>query len=137
MTGMSWDDARREHLVGKRCLWQDLDGLHVAEAPRDAPHTSILWAWPVGSGDAPAGQMVRVRIDRDTSGGEHVFPATLAGGVGAALAPYSPADGRVAAFRAAPDTSMDLSALRLEMVIEPDPPAGAVPLVFIREASHG
>ena len=45
------------------CLWQDLDGLHLAPAPEDSPHTSILWAWtPLGSG----GPLWRVRLDGDT-----------------------------------------------------------------------
>lgn len=101
MTGMSWADARAAHLTGKQCLWRD--GLYVAQAPSHAPHTSILWAWPTASNGPADTEMAGLRIDRAALGSGQVFAATQTVAAGAPLAPYSPADGRVAAFRAAPD----------------------------------
>ncbi|WP_066913591.1 hypothetical protein [Millisia brevis] len=54
----TWADARTQ-LSGATCLWQDLDGLHRADPPADAPATSILWAW------WPDGRVARLRIDGD------------------------------------------------------------------------
>ena len=44
--GVEWTALRESALAGYTCLWQDLDGVHIAPAPPDAPRTSILWAWP-------------------------------------------------------------------------------------------
>jgi hypothetical protein len=54
---MGWGEAVAGPLAGATCLWQDLDGLHVAAAPVTPPYTSILWAW------RPDSWLVRVRLD--------------------------------------------------------------------------
>src|SRR5206468_2559104 len=41
----TWAQAVAGPLAEATCLWQDLDGLHVAPAPADPPPTSILWGW--------------------------------------------------------------------------------------------
>src|SRR5579875_1003449 len=58
---MTWTQAAGGPLVGATCLWQDLDGLHVAPPPVDPPPTSILWAW------RNDGVLIRLRLDGDAT----------------------------------------------------------------------
>lgn len=48
----------RGRLDGTTCAWTDLDGLHIAAPPREAPITTHLWAWRPG-------WWLRARIDAD------------------------------------------------------------------------
>jgi hypothetical protein len=57
--GTPWASVVAEQLAEATCLWQDLDGLHVAAAPAAVPPTSILWGWRDDGG------LLRVRIDGD------------------------------------------------------------------------
>jgi hypothetical protein len=84
---MTWSAAVSGPLAGCTCLWQDLDGLHVAPAPAQAPPTSILWGWRGES------VLVRVRLDGDTA---YVAVRDPAGPGMVATVPWSPSDGRVA-----------------------------------------
>jgi hypothetical protein len=59
--GRPWAQVVAGPLAEATCLWQDLDGLHVAAAPADAPPTSIVWGWRAD------GSMVRVRLDGDAA----------------------------------------------------------------------
>lgn len=58
---MTWAEAATGPLAGLTCLWQDLDGLHVQEAPDTAPPTSSLWGWDSGA------VLARVRLDDQTA----------------------------------------------------------------------
>jgi hypothetical protein len=118
-----WDQAVSAHLPGWTCLWQDLDGLHVAAPPAAAPPTSVLWAW---SGD---GAMARLRLDGDT-----VHVALCAADVPVtAVEPWTPTDGRVRAVRFAPDTTAGLQ-LRLEQAVVAGVDCEAGPITFLRPA---
>lgn len=44
----NWSEIKAS-LEDHTCLWQDLEGLHLAPAPTKPPLTSILWAWPDGA----------------------------------------------------------------------------------------
>jgi hypothetical protein len=93
---MDWAAARSGPLAGCTCLWQDLDGLHVAPPPGQPPSTSILWAW---RGDS---HLVRVRLD-STDAHVAVYDPTAAtsqahpGPAPEHTVPWALDDGRVAA----------------------------------------
>jgi hypothetical protein len=57
---MPWAQAIVGPLAGATCLWQDVDGLHVAPAPESPPPTSILWGWRDNC-------LLRVRLDGDAT----------------------------------------------------------------------
>jgi hypothetical protein len=80
---MPWADAVTGPLAGATCLWQDLDGLHVAAAPAAPPPTSILWAW------RPDSWLVRARLDGGT-----VFVAVHDGAGLHPTVPWNTGDGR-------------------------------------------
>lgn len=68
---MMWETLHAT-LAGYECLWADLDGLHLTDAPTQAPHTSWLWAWqtttPAESNQHEPGQvLVRARLDHDNT----------------------------------------------------------------------
>ena len=91
---MKWAELTSGSLVGCTCLWQDQDGLHVAQAPEQPPLTSILWGWADD-------RLVRVRLDGDT-----VYAATVDKGAQgmrrlASVTPWTPSDKRVQAVRPA------------------------------------
>lgn len=67
---------------GAECLWQDLDGLHLASPPADALCTSIMWAWTTAGADGP---LWRVRLDGDTC---YVAEHHAQGQPGQRLAPW-------------------------------------------------
>jgi hypothetical protein len=121
----TWDQAVAD-LTGWTCLWQDLDGLHVASAPSDPPPTSILWAW------SEDGAMARLRM-----AGDNVYfatcPAEPVGASREAVLPWLPADKRVHGATFAPDTTAGLD-LRLEQVVVDGIDAGAGPITFQRPA---
>lgn len=134
MRGIRWAEAVAVHLTDKECLWQDLDGLHIGEAPTEAPPTSILWAWSL---DGPANQtdMVRLRIDRDGPI-EAVLVATMTGGPGQRLASFADDDQRILQFRASRH-GMRVGSLRIHAVRVEVPDTGEVPLTFLRrERDH-
>jgi hypothetical protein len=120
---LSWDETVTTALPGWTCLWQDLDGLHVAAPPTTAPPTSILWAW------ADDGTMARLRLDGDTA---HVAicPADTPGVI---VQPWTDTDGRVRAARFAADTTTRLD-LSLEQVIVDGADSHAGPVTFLRPA---
>ncbi|MGH3252492.1 MAG: hypothetical protein ACRDOI_40630 [Trebonia sp.] len=93
---MTWAQAVSGPLAGHTCLWQDLDGLHVAPPPADAPPTSILWGW---GGDSV---LVRARLDGDVAY-VAVYDETAADAdaVPVTTVAWAPDDGRVAAAVAA------------------------------------
>lgn len=99
--GTPWAEAVRGPLAGTTCLWQDLDGLHVAPAPAEAPPTSILWGWRADGG------LVRVRLDGDAAFVSDLNPAAIAEAGGAVrtvewdVRPGGRGDARVAGIRAA------------------------------------
>lgn len=41
---LSWQ-AARDLLGDSACIWMDLDGVHLEQAPAEAPLASHLWAW--------------------------------------------------------------------------------------------
>ena len=96
----TWAQAIKGPLAGAMCLWQDLDGLHVAPPPPTAPPTHLLWAWTDQA-------MVRLRLDD-----EEVFVASLPWPLPADVGPgvhvsrplpWAKDDKRVAAVRDADD----------------------------------
>ncbi len=118
---MTWTEAITSHLRGWTCLWQDLDGLHIAAPPVAAPPTSILWAW------SPDGARARLRLDDQV-----VHLALCPADVPAtAVEPWNPTDGRVRATRFAPDTTTGLQ-LRLEHTVVPGSPSAGGPITFLR-----
>jgi hypothetical protein len=121
---MSWAQAIAGPLAGATCLWQDLDGLHVAPAPAQPPYTSIVWGW---RDDA---LLVRVRIDAGTA-----FVAVHApAGPGVGTVPWDGEDGRVAAARG-PSVASDGVGAKYEQVVVPASIAGG-PVTFIRPADR-
>jgi hypothetical protein len=126
---MTWAQALAGPLDGATCLWQDLDGLHVAAAPGTPPPTSILWAW------RPDSWLVRVRLDGDT--------ALIAVHDGTGLArtvPWNAGDSdsggdlRVAASRG-PSADLDGVGAAYEQVVVDGIDDGAGPITFLRPAS--
>lgn len=115
---MSWRDAVAGPLSGATCLWQDLDGVHRAAAPANAPHTSIVWAW-TGSG-----RMIRLRLD-----GQTAYVASCdAAATGHPIIPWSPQDGRVHAIRP-PEAVAYLEPMRA--IVVDDVGEGAGPITFL------
>jgi hypothetical protein len=127
---MPWADALTGPLAGATCLWQDLDGLHVAEAPDSPPPTSILWAW------RPDSWLVRARLDGDI--------ALVAVNDGAGLVrtvPWdvgdgrSPGDLRVAASRGrGPSPALGGTGAAYEQIVVDGTSDGVGPVTFLRPA---
>lgn len=122
---LDWAEARRL-LAGATCLWQDLDGLHVAATPDAAPPTSILWAWWHASE-----KVARLRLE-----GNVCYAAiTKMPPNPTRTVPWSAEDGRIAHYDAtkpqAPlvDTQFEIGVLQL-----PDPATGSAEVTFIRPA---
>ncbi len=114
---MSWTEAVAGPLAGATCLWQDLDSLHVSEAPETPPPTSILWAWRADS------WLIRARLDGDTA------LVAVHNGTGLVrTVPWSASDGRVAASRGR-GSSADLGAPCEQVVVD-----GAGPITFLHLA---
>jgi hypothetical protein len=116
---MAWAEAL-SLLNEATCLWQNIDGLHVASPPSDPPLTSILWGW--GPGD----RLVRVRLDGATA---HVAvlerpPAAVP------TVPWSPDDGRVKSHDRQSIPSNGLGT-PYEMVVFG---AADIPITFLRPA---
>lgn len=125
--GLDWGQARNEHLAGKECLWQDLDGLHCGPAPTDPPLTSWVWGWSHADGEY---HLVRLRIDRDPHG-DRVFTSThTCTSGGAPLTGYPAGDQRVAGFRGA-DQTPTLPDLQIHAVQERPSDPRAVPIVYL------
>lgn len=123
---MTWADAAAGPLAGATCLWQDLDGLHVAPAPFAAPPTSILWGW---RGD---GWLVRLRLDGGTA-----YVAVHGPSVQAAVpvVPWPVNEGRVAgSVRHGPGRdSGGTGAAYEQVVVDAD---GLGPVTFVRPAAR-
>jgi hypothetical protein len=117
---MTWSEAVTGPLAGCTCLWQDLDGLHVAAAPSGPPPTSILWGWRGESA------LVRVRMDGDTA---YVAVSDPAGPGMVATVPWAVTDGRVAAARG-PERADGGVGARYEQVVVGGIESG--PITFIR-----
>jgi hypothetical protein len=122
---MTWAEALAGPLAEATCLWQDLDGLHVEQAPSEPPPTSILYGW---RGDS---LLVRLRLDGDTA-----FVAVHDCAVQAPVRtePWSLADGRVAgAAGRGPDEAGGGTGARYEQVVVD----GDAPVTFVRPAVNG
>lgn len=122
---MTWRHLH-DRLQGYECLWQDLDGVHVAEPPERPPLTSIFWAWPH---DPRLGPLVRCRLD-----GEGAYVATLDPTVALSielLAAWDAHDQRVRNVRWASPTK-SAAGLALERLTEGASAATGVPVVFFR-----
>jgi hypothetical protein len=119
----TWALATSTELVGATCLWQDLDGLHVAAPPPEPPPTSILWAWTDHT-------LFRLRLDDTTV---HLARCPASTPATATIPWNATADSRVAAYRPAPGTGRDgLGTTYLEVTIDTGP---AGPVTFIRPAT--
>ncbi len=127
----TWQELRAELTRPDKpfeCLWQDLDGVHLAPPPEEPPLTSILWAWP----QVEPGQTVnhedlrRVRLDGETAYVAHPGPgraqSTLAWGDLHQIDQVRGADGLAAA---------DIRNLALAEYVEDVPSDGRTPLTFV------
>ncbi len=121
----TWQNAVAGPLAGATCLWQDLDGLHVAVAPPTRPHTSILWGW------TDDGALLRARLDGDTT-----YLARWTGPADAVTLPWQPTDLRVAAYRGPGATDGGLGSAYVELVVHPDG-SGTGPISFVRPQHLG
>jgi hypothetical protein len=115
------------------CLWQDLDGVHVAPAPEEPPPTSILWAWSDQRGaDGVPEQLWRARIEGDT-----VFvaqPRVDDDGQSDVVRRQLVTWGDLAQVRGmvrANDTSVDIRKANFVEVTEPIGPNGEAPVSFL------
>lgn len=131
---MPWPGAQaRLASEGARCLWQDLDGLHLEPAPHQHPHTSILWAWT-----ADHGTLWRIRLD----GGEAFVACHHPDGTpGTPLMVWNDGpggDGQVLQYRPASPESPSLSGLAFTQYLEAVT-GGQVPVSFfaLGEATPG
>jgi hypothetical protein len=131
---LEWGETLAGPLAGATCLWQDLDGLHVEQAPPDPPHTSILWAW------RPDSWLVRVRLD-----GPIAFVAVHdgTGGTATSAVPWDAGDSRSAGdLRVAASTGRGPApadggpGAAYEQVVVDGIADGAGPVTFIRPAGH-
>lgn len=123
---MSWAQAAAGPLAAATCLWQDLDGLHVAAAPSDPPHTSILWGWREDS------LLVRVRLDGDVGYVAVCDPGTHP----VETVPWDGrpgGDGRIAARRGPAAAAGGAGAVYEQLVVDGDGD-GTGPVTFIRPA---
>ena len=132
---MTWEQAVTGPLVGATCLWQDLDGLHLAPAPGSSPPTSILWGWRADD------TLIRMRLD-----GEAVYvamyeanPAELTTTVPWRVpedtdgGPGSRGDLRVAANRGrGPTATQHGAGARYEQIVIEGIDEGTGPLTFLR-----
>lgn len=127
---MTWAEAVAGPLGGATCLWQDLDGLHVAPAPAAPPPTSILWAW---RGDS---LLVRLRLDGQIAYVAVHYPSVQAPGcTPVETVPWSRNDGRVAAsVLTGPDAADGGTGARYEQVIVDNDGSG--PITFVRPAAN-
>lgn len=120
----TWAQALAGPLAGATCLWQDLDGLHVAPPPETAPPTSVMWAW------RPDALLVRLRLDGQTA---YVAVHDPADAAPVPVVPWDPADGRVAGSAGrGPDASGGGVGAPYEQVIVDG--AGDGPVTFVRPA---
>jgi hypothetical protein len=131
---MEWHKALAGPLAGATCLWQDLDGLHVEQAPADPPYTSILWAW------RPDSWLVRVRLDGRTAfvaihdGASRGATPTVPWDVGDS---QSAGDLRVAASKGrGPAPAADGTGAAYEQIVVDGIGDGTGPVTFIRPAHH-
>jgi hypothetical protein len=123
---MTWAEAAAGPLAGATCLWQDLDGLHVAAAPATPPATSILWGWHGRS------RLIRVRLDGDAT---LVAVFQPDGSAAVRTVPWDArpgGDGRVAGVRG-PAAEANVVGVAWEQVADGDG-QGAGPVTFIRPA---
>ena len=129
---MTWAQAAAGPLAGATCLWQDLDGLHVAPAPDNAPPTSILWAW------RPDSWLVRARLDgeiafvavHDATGLVRTVPWNVGGG-------QSDPDLRVIASQGrSPSPAVGGPGATYEQVVVDSIGEGAGPVTFIRPVGN-
>lgn len=157
---VTWSQAQ-ERLAGYLCLWQDLDGMHVARAPVSPPLSSILWAWPgnrsvrvslppphetsLDSDDSespwlcdPPDQefdppLLRLRLEGPT-----VYTAVCSRGVVVPVQPWGHL-AQVAGMWSAPDTVpiAQLRSFRLVEVHEALPESAGQAVVFICPAGSG
>jgi hypothetical protein len=133
---MQWSAAVAGPLAGATCLWQDLDGLHVEQAPADPPPASILWAW------RPDNWLVRVRLDGNTA---FVAVHDGSGAVPAVTVPWdtgergSAGDGRIAASRGrGPERALGGVGAVYEQVVVDGITDRTGPVTFIRPVpGHG
>lgn len=116
--------AARQALVGASCLWQDLDGLHLAPPPKLAPPTSILWAWWDESE-----QVARLRMDGETC---YLAVAQMPAN-STVTVPWPSEDGRIAHYDGAKPQAprVDLQ-FETGVLPSPDPATGYADLTFIR-----
>jgi len=128
-TGHDWPSVHTELAEQHaRCLWQDLDGLHVADPPASAPLTSMLWAWS-------ATGLWRIRIDGDSVYGARLDTATQTPNPTARpMLPWAPTDQRIAAHTATAVQRVD--ALRFEQILIDGIAQHAQPMIFLRPAAH-
>lgn len=123
---MSWADAVAGPLAGATCLWQDLDGLHVASAPDEPPRTSILWGWREDA------LLVRLRLDGDVA----YVAVHQPDGHAVATVPWNvrpDGDGRVAASRG-PSAALGGAGAGYEQIVVDGAEDGTGPVTFIRLA---
>lgn len=127
---LTWDEALEGTLSGLTCLWQDLDGWHLAPPPAEPPRTSIMWAWSPRA----AVQPVRLRLD-----GRRVYLARC---------PEKVAFHRVRSWgaddhkvRSAISDGSHVSTLQLEVGTDADlPPVSGgypEPVLFVRAGQDG
>jgi hypothetical protein len=126
---MTWAEVAAGPLAGATCLWQDLDGLHVEQAPDAPPYASILWGW------RDDGTLIRARLDGDVA-----FVAVHnPGRPMTATVPWdarSGGDGRIAAARG-PSADMGGVGATYEQVIVGGDVEGTGPVTFIRPTGRG
>jgi hypothetical protein len=129
--GLPWAEAVRGQLAGATCLWQDLDGLHVAAVPHDAPPTSVLWGW------REDGTLLRVRLDGDACGVVAFIAELDAASADQLAVPVvgwdADKDGRVAGLRRA-DPAIAGAGGPYQQVVVDGIEEGTGPVTFLRPA---
>ncbi|MCP2170352.1 hypothetical protein [Goodfellowiella coeruleoviolacea] len=108
--------AVRQELAGCTCVWLDLDGLNLGEAPVEAPIATHLWGWADG-------RYVRVRLDDD-----HAYVGVLR----EPAAPEPPGEDVTVLVRSAVmrGSEHDEQHLKVELLEIP----GSAPVTFVRPA---
>jgi hypothetical protein len=119
---MPWSAALAGPLAGTTCLWQDLDGLHVAAPPEQPPPTSHLWGWTDG------GRMVRLRLDGGTA-----YVAVCEPTPGERTEPWPRDYGRVQAAARHPTGGSHVGTRYLQVIVD-GITDGVQPVTFIRPA---
>lgn len=120
---MTWSEAVAGPLAGATCLWQDLDGLHVAPPPDMPPRTSIMWGW------RPDSLLVRLRLDANVA----YVAVHKQDRSGVPTVPWSTGpneDGRIAARRLAGPTDHGVGTAYEQVVVRgPGDATGAITFV--------